>query len=95
MRLKILISSRLPFNVFDEGGAFALNDTAIMLIEIADQTQTLDQKANGRLTKMATDSVFAILQALADGSIHDVDTATYDAIPESAHSISDPTTRDE
>jgi len=76
-------------------GAFALNDTAIMLIEIAGQTQTLGQKANGRLTKTATDSVLAIMEALADGSIHDVDTAIYDEIPESANRIGDPTTRDE
>jgi hypothetical protein len=76
-------------------GAFALNDTAIMLIEISGQTQTLGQKANGKLIKTAKDAVVAIMGALADGSIHDVDTAIYDAIPESAHSISDPTTRDE
>ena len=76
-------------------GTFALNDTAIMLIEIAGQTQTLGQKASGRLTKTATDSVSAILEALADGSIHNVDTAIYDAIPESANRIGDPTTRDE
>jgi hypothetical protein len=72
-----------------------LNDTAIMLIEIAGQTLTLGQKANGRLIKTAADSVFAILKALADGSIYDVDTAIYDAIPESANRIADPTTRDE
>ena len=66
-----------------------------MLIEIAGQTQTLGQKANGRLTKTATDSVLAIMEALADGSIHDVDTAIYDEIPESANRIGDPTTRDE
>lgn len=76
-------------------GSFALNDTAIMLIEIAGQTQTLGQKANGRLTKTATDSVIAIMKALADGSIYDVDTTIYDAIPDSANRISDPTTRDE
>jgi hypothetical protein len=35
------------------------------------------------------------LETLADGSIHDVDPAIYDAIPESANRISDPTTRDE
>jgi len=75
-------------------GAFALNDTAIMLIEIAGQTQTLGQKANGRLAKAATNPVFAIMEALADGSIHDVDPAIYDAIPESANRIGDPTTRD-
>ena len=76
-------------------GAFALNNTAIMLIEIAGQTQNMGQKASGRLIKTATDPVMAILSALADGSIHDVDPAIYDAVPESANRISDPSTRDE
>lgn len=76
-------------------GSFALNDTAIMLIEIAGQTQTLGQKANGRLKKVTTTPVTAIMEALADGSIHDIDPAIYDAIPESANRIGDPTTRDE
>jgi hypothetical protein len=74
-------------------GAFALNDTAIMLIEIAGQTQNLGQKARGRLIKTATDPLMAILKALADGSIHDVDPAIYDAIPESSNSIRDPSSR--
>ena len=76
-------------------GAFALNDTAIMLIEIAGQTQNMGQKANGRLIKAATDPVMAILSALADGSIYTVPSDIYDAVPESANRISDPSTRDE
>ena len=67
-----------------------LNDTAIMLIEIAGQTQTLGQKANGRLAKAATNPVFAIMEALADGSIHDVDPAIYDAIPVSMTTLMGP-----
>ncbi len=76
-------------------GTFALNDTAIMLIEIKGQTQNLGQKQSGMLTQTAVTSIYEILTALADDSIRDVDASIYDDIPESAHSISDPTTRDE
>jgi len=76
-------------------GSFALNDTAIMLIEIKGQTQNLGQKQSGMLTQTAVVSIYDILTALADGTIHDVDTSIYDDIPESANSIRDPTTRDE
>jgi hypothetical protein len=76
-------------------GSFALNDTAIMLIEIKGQTQNLGQKQSGILTQTAVVSIYEILTALADGTIHDVETSIYDDIPESAHSIRDPTTRDE
>jgi hypothetical protein len=76
-------------------GSFALNDTAIMLIEIKGQTQNLGQKQSGMLTQTAVVSINEILKALADGSIHDIDTTIYDDIPESANRMSDPTTRDE
>ena len=76
-------------------GSFALNDTAIMLIEIKGQTQNLGQKQSGMLTQTAVTSIYEILTALADGTIYDVDPAIYDEIPESANSIRDPTTRDE
>jgi len=76
-------------------GSFALNDTAIMLIEIKGQTQNLGQKQSGMLTQTAVVSIYEILTALADGTIHDVDASIYDDIPESANRMSDPTTRDE
>ena len=76
-------------------GSFALNDTAIMLIEIKGQTQNLGQKQSGMLTQTAVTSIYEILTALADGTIYDVDPAIYDEIPESANSIRDPSTRDE
>lgn len=76
-------------------GSFALNDSAIMLIEIAGQTQNLGQKANGRLAKTVTTSVFAILDSMADGSVYDVDPFWYDEIPEAANRMSDPTVRDD
>lgn len=75
-------------------GAFALNDTAIMLIEMKGQSQTLGQKQAGMLKETVTQPLFAVFKGLADGSINDVDTKVYDDIPESSNSISDPTTRD-
>ncbi|OLS40966.1 M14 family zinc carboxypeptidase [Bacillus sp. MRMR6] len=75
-------------------GAFALNDTAIMLIEIKGQSQTLGQKQAGMLKETVTQPLFAVFKGLADSSIHDVDTKVYDDIPESTNRITDPTTRD-
>lgn len=74
-------------------GAFALNDAAIMLIEMKGQTQNLGQKANGFLKQTTKDPINDILKGLADGTIYDVDPAIYDAIPESANSIRDPSVR--
>ena len=76
-------------------GSFALNDTAIMLIEIKGQTQNLGQKQSGMLTQTAVTSIYEILKALADGTIHDVDASLYDQVPPSANSIRDPSQRDE
>ena len=76
-------------------GSFALNDTAIMLIEIKGQTQNLGQKQSGMLTQTAVTAIHEILTSISDGTIQDVDTQIYDDIPESANSIRDPTTRDE
>jgi len=76
-------------------GTFALNDTAIMLIEIKGQTQNLGQKQSGMLTQTAVTSIYEILIALADGTIDDVDASLYDEIPESANRMGDPSQRDE
>ena len=72
-------------------GTFALNNTAIMLIEVKGQTQNLGQKESGKLIQSVKVPVYEILSSLADGSIYSVDTAIYDQIPESANSIKDPT----
>ncbi|SOC41427.1 M14 family zinc carboxypeptidase [Ureibacillus acetophenoni] len=74
-------------------GAFALNDTSIMLIEIKGQSQTLGQKQSGMLKETVTQPLMAVFKGLADGSIHEVDTKVYDEIPESANPIKDPTSR--
>jgi hypothetical protein len=76
-------------------GTFALNDSAIMLIEIKGQTGSLGQKQSGMLTQTAVVSINEILKALADGTIHDVDASLYDEIPESANRMGDPSQRDE
>ncbi|RHW43543.1 hypothetical protein D1B31_02505 [Neobacillus notoginsengisoli] len=75
-------------------GTFALNDAAIMLMEIKGQSQTLGQKQAGMLKETVKAPLYDLFKALADGSIHNVDPAVYDAIPESSNRISDPTTRD-
>lgn len=75
-------------------GAFALNDTAIMLIEIKGQSQTLGQKQSGMLKETVKVPLYEVFKGLADGSINNVDTKIYDDVPESSNRISDPTTRD-
>ncbi|MCM3723283.1 M14 family zinc carboxypeptidase [Solibacillus isronensis] len=74
-------------------GAFALNDSSIMLIEIKGQSQTLGQKQSGMLKETVTQPLMAVFKGLADGSIYEVDTTVYDRIPESSNPISDPTSR--
>ena len=72
-------------------GTFALNDSAIMLIEIKGQTQNIGQKQSGMLTQTAVVSIYDILMALADGTIHDVDASLYEEILPSANPMRDPT----
>ncbi|MBM7608911.1 hypothetical protein JOD29_002177 [Lysinibacillus composti] len=74
-------------------GAFALNDTSIMLIELKGQSQTLGQKQSGMLKETVTQPLMAVFKGLADGSVYEVDTKVYDDIPEASNSISDPTSR--
>ncbi|MGE7665183.1 M14 family zinc carboxypeptidase [Ureibacillus composti] len=74
-------------------GAFALNDTSIMLIELKGQSQTLGQKQSGMLKQTVTQPLMAVFKGLADGSVYKVDTKVYDDIPEASNSISDPTSR--
>ena len=76
-------------------GTFALNDSAIMLIEIKGQTQNIGQKQSGMLTQTAVVSIYDILIALADGTIHDVDASLYEDILPSANRMGDPSQRDE
>ncbi|WLD93832.1 M14 family zinc carboxypeptidase [Alkalihalobacillus sp. AL-G] len=76
-------------------GAFALNDAAIMLIEIKGQSQTLGQKQSGMLKETVKAPLYEVFEALADGSIHNINPTVYDDIPEASNRISDPTTRED
>ena len=76
-------------------GTFALNDSAIMLIEIKGQTPSIGQKQSGMLTQTAVVSIHDILMTLADGTIHDVDASLYEEIPPSANWMRDPTVGDD
>jgi len=75
-------------------GAFALNDTAIMLIEVKGQSQTLGQKQSGMLTQTVKIPVYEILKGLGDGSVNDINPNLYNDIPVSANGIKDPSVRD-
>lgn len=75
-------------------GAFSLNGAATMLIEIKGQTQTLGQKQNGKLKQTVKVPVYAILKALANGTVKNADASLYEEIPKAQNYISDPTTRD-
>lgn len=75
-------------------GAFQLNGSATMLIEVKGQTQNLGQKQSGMLKETVRVPIMEILKSLADDSIHSVDAERYDEIPDAANRIS-PATRDE
>lgn len=74
---------------------YAWKGTAIMLIEFADQTQCMGQKAKGRLAKTATDSAkLAILEALRTQSTMLIGRYMM-PLPEATIRIIQPTPRDE
>jgi hypothetical protein len=70
--------------------AFELNGSAIMLVEVKGQTQSLGQKQNGMLKDAMKTPVYEALKALSDGSYKAIDPTLYDKIPESANSIGSP-----
>lgn len=70
--------------------AFELNGSAIMLVEVKGQTQSLGQKQNGMLKEAMKTPVYEALKALSDGSFNNVDPVLYDQIPQSDNSISAP-----
>lgn len=68
-------------------GAFQLNGSATMLIEVKGQTQSLGQKQSGMLKETVKVPIMEILKSLADGSINDVNADLYDQIPDAANRI--------
>lgn len=63
-------------------GSFALRGSATILFETMGQTQTLGQKKAGLLTKQVEVGLTAILDAVADGTLDDIDPDRYESIPE-------------
>lgn len=75
-------------------GAFALNNSSIMLIEIKGQTQTLGQKQSGMLVQGVKNSVYKVIKGLNDGSVEKLNDQDYYNIPVSTNGIKDPSVRD-
>ncbi|MFA9429012.1 PA domain-containing protein [Egicoccus sp. AB-alg2] len=62
-------------------GSFALRGSAVILFETSGQTQQLGQKRMGMLVKQVEVGVRGIVDAAADGSLHEIDPGRYDQIP--------------
>jgi hypothetical protein len=63
-------------------GSYALRGSATILFETRGMTHTLGQKENGMLTKQVVDGMTAILDAVTDGTLDDIDPERYELIPE-------------
>ncbi|QRG70285.1 M14 family zinc carboxypeptidase [Brevibacillus choshinensis] len=62
-------------------GAFALNGSGTVLFEVRGQTQSMGQKKKGQLVKAVETGLYGILDAVATGSIDELDPEEYDDIP--------------
>ena len=63
-------------------GSFGLNGSGTVLFEVRGQTQSWGAKAKGQLVGAVERGLMGIVEAVADGSVDTIDTARYDAIPE-------------
>ena len=63
-------------------GSFALNGSGTVLFEVRGQTQTMGAKMRGQLNETVVRGLAGIVDAVADGSIDEIDAARYDEIPE-------------
>jgi hypothetical protein len=66
-------------------GSFALRGSATVLFETIGQTQTLGQKKAGLLTKQVEVGLTAIVDAITDGTLDDIEPSRYESIPERAN----------
>lgn len=62
-------------------GSFALRGSAVILFETSGQTQHIGLKRHGMLSKQVEVGVVGIIDALADGTLDDIDPDRYDEIP--------------
>lgn len=62
-------------------GSFALNGSGTVLFEVRGQTHSWGAKMRGQLVSTVERGLWGIFEAVADGSIDQLDPAAYDAIP--------------
>ncbi|MGG1660553.1 M14 family zinc carboxypeptidase [Brevibacillus sp. NRS-1366] len=62
-------------------GTFALNGSGTVLFEVRGQTQSMGQKKKGQLVKAVETGLYGIMDAIATGSIEDIDPEEYEDIP--------------
>ncbi|WP_424237025.1 M14 family zinc carboxypeptidase [Bhargavaea ginsengi] len=62
-------------------GSYALNGSGTVLFEVKGQTQSYGQKERGRLVKAVETGLLGIVNAVADGSVHDLNPEDYEDIP--------------
>ncbi|TDD30922.1 peptidase M14 [Nonomuraea terrae] len=63
-------------------GSFALNGSGTVLFEVRGQTQTWGAKQRGQLVRTVVNGLDGIIDALAAGTVTQIDPARYDDIPE-------------
>ena len=63
-------------------GSFALNGSGTVLFEVRGQTQSWGAKNRGQLVQAVERGLTGIVDAVADGSVDDLDPTRYDEIPE-------------
>lgn len=62
-------------------GSYALNGSGTVLFEVKGQTQMMGHKENGRLIKAVELGLTGIIDAVADGSIEELNPEDYEKIP--------------
>ncbi|SIT74814.1 M14 family zinc carboxypeptidase [Edaphobacillus lindanitolerans] len=70
-------------------GSYALNGSGTVLFEVTGQTQSFGQKKKGQLVKAVERGLTGIIDAVADGSVHQLDPEAYEDIPLTAYQPAD------
>lgn len=67
-------------------GTFALNGSGTVLFEVKGQTQMIGQKKKGQLVKAVERGLTGIIEAVADGSVEELNPEDYEKIPLTSYS---------
>ena len=62
-------------------GSYALNGSGTVLFEVRGQTQMMGQKEKGQLVKSVERGLSGIIEAVADGSVYELNPEDYEDIP--------------